>query len=169
MKSTPPNELNHEEKTKIHDFLDSHPVGVLATVDKSGNPHASTIFFTVDDDLNLMFTTKRDTHKHENIDGNSAVMLAVYDAESQTAVQVSGTAVEETDNDTIQKIYHGTLRATKRTSEDIVPPIAKIAAGPYVAYKVQPSDIWMSDYGWGDSFANAMAKSDFPADTNSPD
>ncbi len=165
-----PNELSQEERTKLADFLDSHPIGVLATVDPSGEPHASTIYFSVDSkDLSITFTTKRDTRKHESISHHNSVMLAVYDAESQTAAQVSGKALEATDLENVQKAYHGTLRAAKQTGEDNVPPIAKIAAGPYVAYVVKPDSVWMSEYGWGSSFANALASAQEPTSSGDPD
>lgn len=156
MKAKSLNDINAEERSKIFDFLDSHPVGVLATVDAAGDPCASTIYFKVNDDLEVTFTTKRDTRKHQNIENKSKVMLVAYDAETQSAVQLSGTAKEEKDPETAQSIYHGTLHAAKQTGEDIVPPIAKIAAGPYIAYSLVPSIVSMSEYGWGDNFKNAM-------------
>jgi len=151
-----PSELNQEERSKIVDFFDSHPIGVLATVDADGNPHASAIYFSIDSDMNVTFTTKRDTYKRENIAHNNTVMLVAYDSESQTAAQVKGKAIEVTDPELAQKIYHGTLRGARQTGEDKVPPVAKIAAGPYVAFTVKPDNIWISEYGWGDSFASAM-------------
>jgi general stress protein 26 len=153
---TKPSELSPVDQNAIRDFLMGHPVGVLATVDAVGDPHASTIYFSVDSDLTITFTTKRDTRKYENIAHHTIVMLAVYDSESQTVVQVKGAAQEVVDPIEAQKIYHGTLHAAKQTGEDNVPPIAKIAAGPYVAFKVSPDNIWMSSYGWGDSFAAAL-------------
>lgn len=156
MYNTTPAELNQSERKKIFEFLAAHPVGVLALVDSNGNPHASTIYFTVDDTLTITFTTKRDTHKHEILARHNAVMLVAHDVADQAAVQISGKAVEVTEPESAQEIYYGTLHAAKQTGVDIVPPVAKIAAGPYVAYTIQPDNIWMSEYGWGDNFAHAM-------------
>jgi general stress protein 26 len=164
MQKTTPSELSQQERAKITDFLDSHPVAVIATVDENGDPNASPIYFAVSSDLTIAFTTKRDTNKHNNITRHSQVMLAVYDAESQTSVQLSGQAIEETNPENAQTIYHGTLQAAKQTSEDNVPPIAKIAAGSYVAYTVSPDNIWMSEYSRDDSYTNALSHI---ADTNS--
>jgi general stress protein 26 len=164
MKATPLNDISSEDRSKIADFLDSHPVGVLATVDEYGDPNASTIYFKVNDDLEVTFTTKRDTKKHQNIENKSKVMLVVYDAENQSAVQLSGYAKEEKDPETAQNIYHGTLHAAEQTGEDVVPPIAKIAAGPYVAYSLIPSIVSMSEYGWGNNFKSAMEQAGQPAE-----
>lgn len=169
MKIKKPGELNQEERMKIVDFLDSHPIGVLATVDAEGNPHASTIYFSVDSDMNISFTTKRDTNKNGNIVRNNTVMLVSYDSESQTSVQSKGKVIEVKDPEAAQKIYHGTIRGAKQTGEDNVPPIAKIVAGPYVAYTIKPENIWISEYGWGNSFTNAIEQAVAPEEISAED
>lgn len=168
MKATLIHDISPAERSKIFDFLDSHPVGVLATVDENNNPDASTIFFSSSKELRITFTTKRDTKKHQNISQGSKVILVVYDAESQSAVQVRGVAQEETDPAVAQAIYHGTLRAAKQTGEDNVPPIAKISAGPYVGYSITVDTISMSEYGWGDSFTNAIEQANDPSVEGDP-
>ena len=162
MKVTSLKDINNADKSKIVDFLDSHPIGVLATVDDNAHPDASTIYFSTNKDLKVTFTTKRDTKKHQNINNKSKVILVVYDAESQSAVQVRGAAVEETDPAVAQTIYHGTLRASKHTGDDTVPPIAKISAGPYVAYSIDVEAVSFAEYGWGSSFAKALDQANEP-------
>ncbi|MEK7153187.1 MAG: pyridoxamine 5'-phosphate oxidase family protein, partial [Patescibacteria group bacterium] len=109
------NELDHIEREKIISFLTSSPVGVLAVVDTEGNPHASTIYFSVDKELNITFTTKRDTFKYKNLSKHDAIMLVAFDASKQMAVQISGRAKKVTDPETAHTIYQGTLRAVKKT------------------------------------------------------
>jgi general stress protein 26 len=156
MQITKPADLTQAEREKIIHFLKKNPVGVLATTDLAGDPHASTIYFTVDENLRITFTTKHDTYKYKNIAAHNTVMLVVFEAESQTAVQVSGKAIEIKDSKEQQAIYHGTLEAAAQTGEDVVPPVAKIAAGAYVGFAIDIKNIWLSDYGWGNNFANAM-------------
>jgi general stress protein 26 len=160
--------LDDAKREKIISFLNLHPVGVLACVDANGDPHASTIYFGVNNDLSINFTTKRDTMKYKNLALHNKVMLVVFDAARQAAVQVSGLAKEETDPEVAQKIYRGTLRAAEETGQDNVPPIAKIAAGPYVAFTIHPDDIQLSEYGWGDNFTNALKHTSDPDNTNDP-
>ena len=162
------NELDHIEREKIISFLTSSPVGVLAVVDTEGNPHASTIYFSVDKELNITFTTKRDTFKYKNLSKHDAIMLVAFDASKQMAVQISGRAKKVTDPETAHTIYQGTLRAVKKTGEDVVPPIAKIAAGPYVAFTIHPTFVQLSEYGWGDNFANALKHANDPNRTGDP-
>ena len=154
--TTTPQELTTEQRHKIYEFLKQHPVGVLATVDANGNPHASTVYFGVDDQLNVTFTTKRGTEKHANIVRHDTIMLVAYDAANQSAVQASGKAVEITDQQEVLDIFRSTLQATQKTGDDEVPPIAKISAGPYVGYKITPDNIWLTEYGKGSSFTNAL-------------
>jgi hypothetical protein len=168
MKTTTPADLSQTEKDKIAKFLTAHPVGVLATVDEQGNPHASALYFSVDEALRVRFTTKRDTVKYANICRNNTIMLVAYEPASQTVVQISGKAVEATDPDDQRSIYHGTLQAAKQTGEDIVPPIAKIAAGPYVAFTIDIENIWMTEYGWGNNFAKALKHANDPHATGDP-
>jgi general stress protein 26 len=150
------NELSPSDHQKAHDFLLSHPVGVLATTNPDNTPQASAVYFSIDKQLNVYFTTKRDTSKHQNIEHNPTVVLVVYEAQTQTSVQLQGKASLVDDPETMQSIFHGTLDAAEKTGKDVVPPIAKIFAGPYVAYKLTPDSINLSEYGWGDNFAHAL-------------
>lgn len=159
---TPLNKLDSAQRKKLFEFLASHPIGVLATINADGSPHASTIYINVDEDLRITFTTKHETQKYQNISQDNRVMLAVYDAQKQTAVQVGGEALEVTDPETQQQIYHGTLHAAKQTGTDIVPPIAKIAAGSYVGFVLKIDSVLFSDYGWGDTFAHALKHANDP-------
>lgn len=153
--STTPDTLSQADKEKIVNFLKKHPVAVLATVDPSGDPHASTIYIGVSDDLKLTFTTKRETQKYVNITKHNKIMLVVCDAKSQTAVQVRGQAVEVTDPSAQLEIYQETLHAAERTGEDVVPPVAKIL-GSYVGFSIKIDTIWISEYSWGNNFASAL-------------
>ena len=42
-----------ETNLRIYDFLKSQPTGVLALVDPDGNPHATVVYFSIDDDFNV--------------------------------------------------------------------------------------------------------------------
>ena len=165
MQATQKNELTTEQREDIIAFLTDHPVGVLATVDRKGNPCASTIYFTISKDFILTFTTKRDTNKYENISRHNNVMLVAYDAASQTSVQISGKAVEATNAEDQQSIYQGTLHAAAKTGEDVVPPIAKVVAGPYVGFFIEIDSVLLSTYGWGNNFVHSMkhARDDAPS------
>jgi len=153
---TLPKQLSPSERKRIFEFLKAHPVGVLATVNPNHSPQASPIYIGVDKELHITFTTKRETRKYQNISQNGNVVLVVHDARNQTVVHVSGQAIETTDPEVQHAIYQGTLEAAKEVGEDIVPAIAKVTGGPFVGFTIKIDNIWLSDYGWGDTFARAL-------------
>ncbi len=150
------NSLNSMERDKITKFLVDHPVAVLASVSKDGNPHGSTLYLGVDKNLHISFTTKRDTQKYKNIEHNNHIMLVSYDAKTQTVVQVVGHAIKVTDPEQQEAIYYQTIHAAQITGPDVVPPIARIAAGAFEAFTVDVDDIWISEYSHGDGYKDAL-------------
>lgn len=133
-----------ETKARIFGFLESNPVGVLATVEPGGRPHAAVIYFFVDKDFNILFTTKSDTKKHTNLQNDKNAILVIFESSSQTTVQITGTAECITDSRVAEQALKHTLRAAEQTSESGVPPIAKFYDGDYVAYIFKPSKIRMA-------------------------
>lgn len=135
-----------EHNQKIFEFLQSHPIGVLASVTDQGKPHATTIYFAVHDDFTITFTTKRDTKKHQVLAQNPNVCLVVFEAFSQTTVQVDGVALELADQNAAIEAFGNTLKASMQTSDAGVPPISKLFAGNYIAYQLKPDAIKMAVY-----------------------
>ncbi len=133
-----------ERNQRIYDFLKSQPVGVLATVDPDNNPHAAVVYFSVDEKFNILFMTKRDTKKRDNLLHNNHAMLVAYEPIKQATVQVTGTVEEVQDNEEAQWAFSGMLSSSARTSEAVVPPLSKLYAGHYVAYKLKPVQIRMA-------------------------
>lgn len=133
-----------ESNHRIYDFLKSKHDGVLATVDPNGNPHATAIYFVPQDDFSVLFTTKRDTKKYDNIQHNNHVMFLVYDSYSQTTVQIEGIAELVEDTAESQAAFDSMLESAMMKSEAGTPPISKLYAGYYVAYKIKPVQIRMA-------------------------
>lgn len=162
MSATTPEQLDDEQRAQLLGFLREHPAGVLATVDGSGDPQASALYYGVAEDLSVSFTSKRDTQKSRDIASRPRVMLVVFDAASQTIAQIGGLAEEVTDAQQAADIYQSTLDGARRTGPDNVPPIAKLPAGQYVAYMVRPDIVTFNAYGWGDRFVQAMKQAGTP-------
>jgi general stress protein 26 len=133
-----------EKREHILEFLQNHKIGVLATVDPNGDPNAAAIYFTVDDALNVSFLTKSGTKKHDNLKRHTHSMLVVYEASSQTTVQIKGIASEMTGVSEVQSIFADILKLSMETSEGGAPPISKLQAGKYVAYRLEPKEIRMA-------------------------
>lgn len=134
------------DKKKVYEFLKSHPVGVLATVDDNNNPHATTIYFAIDEDLTIKFMSKRDTQKIHNIENNKNIILVVFDVRSQTNVQIFGQAKDVSDDPDSNETFLDILEITRQTSSSEVPPVSKIFAGSYVTYVLNPKQVQYSVY-----------------------
>lgn len=136
--------VSSESNKRIYDFLKKNQVGVLATVDLNGNPHAATIYFSVDNEFNTTFITKNRTKKHDNLKHNNHAMIVVYEPVTQTTIQIIGVA--ETIDNKVEAgiVFIDTLKTSRATSNGGIPPISKLHAGEYVAYKLKPVQIRMA-------------------------
>ncbi|HEX6258783.1 MAG TPA: pyridoxamine 5'-phosphate oxidase family protein, partial [Candidatus Saccharimonadales bacterium] len=131
--------------------LESHRVGVLATANESGEPHAAAVYMTYDDQLNIYFMTKKQTRKSQNLERNNHAAIVVYDADLQTTVQAEGT-VGEVDNASLQmRVYEEIRQAAALTSLNTTPPIAQLMAGGYVTYRLVASSLRMATYSSPDT------------------
>lgn len=140
-----------DRNVRILNFLSDRQVGVLATVDPNGDPHAAAIYFAVDPSFNIRFLTKRRTKKSDNLQHHNHAVLVVFDEESQTTVQIKGKAREITDLDEAHQVFRSTLRASLHMSENGIPPVAKLSAGDYIAYILKPGQVRMAVYARSDT------------------
>jgi len=97
--------------TKSYSILKSlfgaRKTGVLATIDKLGKPYASLIAFSPSDDMReIYFTTRRNSHKFENILANPSVCMLIDDRKNSDddivaalSVSASGPAYEVSENE----------------------------------------------------------------------
>ncbi len=133
-------------KDRICDFIEDNPVGVLATVDKAGAPHAATVYFVTDSDLNIYFVTKEGTQKHKNLQHNPHAAIAIHHAQSQTTVQAQGKAEVIDDIKEFMDLFHQILDASLRTGESERPPVSKLFAGDYFMYKFTSNELRLAEY-----------------------
>ncbi|MBD8894121.1 pyridoxamine 5'-phosphate oxidase family protein [Roseibium litorale] len=88
-------------KREVADFLQSHCVGVLATLAADGSPQAATIFYIFDNEGGLIFKSRATSEHIIGLEKNSLAAVAVYDHESnykeKTGVQLKGVVSRITD------------------------------------------------------------------------
>ena len=135
-----------EESIEITNFLSTHHIGVLATADLSGVPHAATIYFTANKDLDIYFITKQETIKNHNLAANPQAALAVFEASTQSTVQIVGMVTKVENEAAIHEIYRQIMETSAKTSESSVPPVSRLAAGGYVGYRLTPTTIRLAVY-----------------------
>jgi general stress protein 26 len=133
------------DQQKIYRFLHAHPVAALGTIDRAATPHIAIVYFSVDKDLVVTFTTKRQTKKHVNIMHNPEVMLLSHEVSSQTCAQITGIAEEIWDVEQAGEVFQKTLQHSLKTSGIGIPPVAKLQ-GDYVAYRVKPRQVLMTEF-----------------------
>ena len=134
-----------EESAEAIKFLQKHHIGVLATADTSGSPHAATIYFAADKDLNIYFITKKGTTKQRNLSTNPVASLAVYEADTQSTVQIKGD-VSLVQPDTFQAVFAKILAISAETSESAVPPFSRLEGNEYEGYCLKPKVIRLAVY-----------------------
>ncbi len=133
-------------RRRIYNFLHANAIGVLSSTSTNGRPHGAVIYFTVNHDFEVSFLTKSLTRKYDNLTHDNHVMLTVFDPATQTTAQISGLAHEIADSKTINKIAGTVLASSIHVNPAGVPPIEKLNAGDYVAFKIKPSQIRLAIY-----------------------
>ncbi len=138
-------------KRRMYTFLRDNPTAVLSSVDADGNPHGTVIYYAIDKDFTISFLTRTQTKKYDNLQHNNRIMLTVFEPATQTIAQVTGTAAEIKDSYEVIAIASTVLAASLKSSAGDTPPLAKLEAGPYVAFKVKLVQVRMAIYSQPDS------------------
>jgi hypothetical protein len=73
-------------------------------------------------------------------------MLVVFDAATHTVAQVIGKAANLTGNGDINTVAAAVFKASLKSSPNSVPPVTKLAAGEYAAFRIKPDQIRMAYY-----------------------
>jgi general stress protein 26 len=139
-----------ESSEHIAHFLSNHKVGVLATVDSTGKPHAATVYFTYDREFNIYFVTKKDTQKSRNLQASGRAAVAIYDTGSQTTVQAEGAVSEVTNKQLAEGIITEIWSIALETSKSHIPPTSKMTAGGYVVYRISAPSLRMAAFSRSD-------------------
>lgn len=141
--------IDNVSVTELLAFLRSHQVAVLATVNNTNDsPHATTIYYYVEDDLKFYFLTRNQSAKMNNIKKNQSVALAITDPASLQTVQVEGLAMEvdysQKYASTIKKFTDQLAKNDKEWSD--LPLNHQGNSGYFAFVQVTPSWIRWSDY-----------------------
>ena len=138
------------DNPEIAAFLSRHHIGVLATADKtSSTPHAATVFYTNDSNLNIYFLTKSKTLKSKNLESNPQASMAIYEADNLQTIQAGGSVTQVKDEDMMRRALELMSRFSKRVSGSEQTPISKLDAGDYILYKLEPQFIRLGKYQYG--------------------
>jgi len=129
------------DQEKIIEFIRNHPLGTLATADGK-KPYASTVYFAVDHDLKLYFTTNLETKKQLNLKKNPSVAVAITNEVQGKTLQAQGTAKRLDPLPEQSKVIPLLYAVLERSFWD-VPPVV-LMGGKGAIYEIEPT--WMR---WG--------------------
>jgi general stress protein 26 len=81
-------------RTQVVEFLNSHRKAVFAVVDAEGRPHTSLMLYSVDDEFNVYFGTRKAFRKYDQVMANNHVSLSVIEEvlDPLQAVDIRGVA-----------------------------------------------------------------------------
>lgn len=128
-------------------FLKSHNLGVLSTVDRTGNVHGAAVYYHVDKGNFIYILTKTETTKGRNIYAHSQVALTIYEAESRQTLQLQGLATVETEQATKDGILAEMTNPHLYGGHIDLPPITKVHKGAFMVIRIVPTNAHFRDYG----------------------
>lgn len=130
-------------KKKALDYLLSQSLMVLATASPDGKPYATTMLFTMDDDFNFYFVTRKETRKNRNLIDNPVASISIgFDPPMN--VQAEG-KVELVEDEKLRGDLFARLAVASDRIDDFWPPILRIEAGEYLLYRIKPSWVRVLD------------------------
>lgn len=133
-------------KDQAYQFLKDINIAVLATSSEN-KPLASTMYYVVDNELNIYFITKDSTTKYTQINTNPNVSVVVTNRELVQTIQIMGIASTITDIPAKMSIIHQMSQANvKKKWLHWPPPISKVENGEMVVVKVTPNWMRFADY-----------------------
>ncbi len=140
-----------ERQRRIYDFLSGNRTGVLAMVDPNGEPHGVVVYYAIDDKFVISFLTKTHTKKYDDLIRNNHVMLVVFEQAGQKVAQITGKAKEIKDSYEINAVAADIFKTSLDTSKSGMPPLVKLEAGAYTAFRITPDQIRMATFANPDS------------------
>lgn len=128
-------------------FIKHHKTGVLATVAASGEPHASMVFYTADDNFNIYFLTLIDSRKFAALQANPKVAFTVSMPDVPQTLQIEGVAMDiSLDEEAKEKMP--ALMEVLSSNNWFYGPISKLDPKEKVMVWIKPTWIRWADYAF---------------------
>ena len=129
-------------------FLKEHDLGVLSTIDRTGNIHGAVVYYIVGEGDKLYILTKSETQKAHNILAHNQLALTVYDANTLQTVQLNGEGEIEADQSIKAKVFMEIVKPRRygNDSEELLPPVTTLHEGGYTIFRITPIEARFVDY-----------------------
>ena len=131
-------------KTKFLEFVKSKHTAVIASVSYTGKPAAATIYFSMDEQLNIYFMTKKFARKFENLQNDHNVALVIGMDNEPATVQIEGIASQITEEKEFDLLMQQLQK--KFFDNDFVAPLFQLSSdkNEIILYKITPKWIrWL--------------------------
>lgn len=126
------------------DFLRTHELGVLSSLERTGSVTGAAIYYTIYGSRPY-FMTKTATQKASNILGNQHIALTVVDEQKLQTVQLQGIVEAETDKLIKIEVSDRLIRARHYEKGDRLPPVMDLG-GDFVIFRIRPTKFNFADY-----------------------
>ena len=127
-------------------FMHDHEVGVLSTIDRTGNLHGAAIYYFLNMDNRICMVTKAGTQKARDMFAHEQVALTIFDEKTAQTVQLRGQAEVVQNPETQQAIIAKLVKLRLYGNNAQLPPVTTIHEEGYVALQITPTEIKFHDY-----------------------
>ena len=138
---------DNTEHKRVVTFLKDHPMGILSTSNRDGEPWGAAVYFLVDDDFNIYFVTRHDSRKYQNMEKNPYASLTVADSETQVTVQLSGDITTMPVQKYMDVFFDKFANMRPEGDYQWAPPVDKVHSGSYMPLQLTPTKMQYADYG----------------------
>lgn len=121
------------------DFLKANDLGVLSTIDRTGNVHGAVVYYAVDQYNSIYILTKSGTGKGRNVYTHGQVALTVHEVGTMKTVQLHGIASIETDQKIKDTVFTRLTKPRLYQDKMELPPVTKLQEGEFMVIKISPS------------------------------
>lgn len=134
-----------DDTDQIDKFIRNHSVAIVATIDASGQPNTSTIFYIIDKKGKIYFISKEQTIKSKNLKTNNKAAMTILDKAKPIAVNVIGFAAEVNDEADRESIQQDIFKLSYEELHDYA-PIIKLHKGGFSVFSFQPVKATFTDF-----------------------
>lgn len=127
-------------------FLRKYEVGVISTANRTGQASGAAVYYIFGDDGRIYIMTKSETTKAHNMLANNHVAFTVFDPVEIKTIQIKGYSEIEADFDKKRQIFEDLVRLRNYGGDVLMPPVAQLSAGGFIAFRITPFEARYTDY-----------------------
>lgn len=146
-----------QSEEMITSFINSHPQGVLTTLNVSEKLQGSVINIFNLDNYQFAFMTRKDSRKYKNLQKNAHMSFVTFDPFSRTEAEIEGIAELVEDEAQTKEILDVISEAAKLGKWHISPYVS--TDDDYALFIIYPKKIHMTTYWEKDSGMEAFHES----------